>query len=48
VNISISDADLRLQKEYSAPFFGGEKEESENATLKGVNKEELPDILSKQ
>jgi hypothetical protein len=40
VNISISDADLRLHKEYSAPFFGGEAEESENSTIKGVEKEE--------
>ena len=25
INMGISDGDLRLQKEYSAPFFGGEE-----------------------
>jgi len=42
VNIGISDADLRLQKEYSAPFFGGIENE------KGEKDEPLADILSEK
>jgi hypothetical protein len=39
---------LRLQKEYSPPFFGGEADESENETMKGAEKKELSDIISEQ
>lgn len=43
VNIGISDADLRLQKEYSAPFFGGEDNE---ILLDQSESAALPDIVS--